>query len=589
MTHQELRRHFLAFFHERGHTQCAPAPLIPAGDASVLFTVAGMQQFKPFYLEPERAPANPIVTIQPCIRTVDIEEVGDERHLTVFEMVGNFAFGNKYFKREAIQLAYDLFFKEFGISLDRAYVTVFRGDKEAPLDQEAIALWRELGISDDKIRMGDREDNWWGPTGETGPCGPTTEIYIDGIEVWNIVFNEYVKQADGSYLNSDQPGIDTGAGLERLLMVLNNQATVFETELLAPLGDDILPAVSSKETRVIIDHLRAAVFLLAEGLLPSNKDRGYILRRLIRRAMRYARRIDFREWSELIDRAITIYGVTDLYPHLTQNARVIHDHFDQEHTRFAKLLDQGIKHLAREMEQFDRVKKLTVADATTIAEIAFHMYQSFGFPPEMVLEEFEQSGFPIRAFESAFQEHFTKHQEVSRAGQERKFGGHGLLLDTGELRAANEEELKKVTRLHTATHLLQAALRQVLGTHVLQKGSDITAERLRFDFNHDTKLTDQEITQVETLVNRVVGEDHPMGYVELPLEEAKQTGALFLPHVHYRDIVKVYFDTASLATAFTKEFCGGPHVTHTAAVGQFKIVKDEALAAGIRRIRADVI
>lgn len=588
MTHTELRQRFFDFFSRQGHTKLPPASLVPQDDASVLFTIAGMQQFKAYYLEPDLAPANPIVTIQPSFRTVDIDEVGDERHLTLFEMMGNFAFGNKYFKREAIQFGYDFFFKDLGIDLDRAYVTVFRGDKEAALDQESIAIWRELGIPDKNIRMGDREDNWWGPTGETGPCGPTTEIYVDGIEVWNIVFNEYVKEANGQFVKSDKPGIDTGAGLERLLMVLQGVPTVFDTDLYRSLYDGLLPDSSSKETRVITDHIKSAVFLLSAGVIPSNKERGYVLRRLIRRAMRYGRKIDFTAWRELIDRVIAAYGLTDLYPELRQNAGQIEEGFSQEASRFSKLLDQGIKHLAREMQQFDRAMKLTVADAGKIAEIAFHVYQSFGFPPEMVLEEFEQAGFPVREFEAAFETHFKKHQEVSRAGQEKKFGGHGLILDNGEMRAADETELKKVTRLHTATHLLQAALRQVLGNQVIQHGSDITAERLRFDFNYDQKLTDEQLRDVERIVNDEVTRDESMQYVELPIEEAKQTGAIFLPHARYRDVVKVYYSGSDLAGAYTKEFCGGPHVTHTGEVGQFTILKDEALAAGIRRIRATV-
>ncbi len=588
MTHQELRQKFFDFFVAQGHTKLPPATLVPQDDPSVLFNVAGMQQFKPYYLEPELAPANPIVTIQPSFRTVDIDEVGDDTHQTLLEMLGNFAFGNKYFKEEAIRFAFDFIVKELGISLDRIYVTVFCGDKETPLDDESIRIWRQLGISDDKIRMGGREDNWWGPTGETGPCGPSTELYIDDVEVWNVVFNEYVKQADGSFVSTDKLGVDTGMGLERLARATQGVASNFDTDLFTCLTDGLLPPTTSKETRVIADHIRSAVFLLSAGVVPANKERGYVLRRLIRRAMRYARKIDFSQWDELIGRVVTNYGTDDLYPELAKNETHIKQGFDQEAGRFSKLLDQGIKHLAREMQQFDRATKLTVNDATKIAEIAFHMYQTFGFPPEMVLEEFEQAGFPVREFEEAFQKHFAKHQEISRAGQEKKFGGHGLILDTGEMRAANEDELKKVTRLHTATHLLQSALRQVLGNQVIQHGSDITAERLRFDFNYDQKLTDEQLEHVEKIVNDEVARDESMQFVELPIEEAKQTGAIYLPHARYKDLVKVYYSGSDLKNAYTKEFCGGPHVTHTGEVGTLKILKEEALAAGTRRIRADV-
>lgn len=587
MTHKQLRERFFKFMEQRGHTQLPAASVVPMDDPSVLFTTAGMQQFKPYYTEPSVAPANPVVTIQPCVRTSDIEEVGDERHLTVFEMMGNFAFGNKYFKKEAIQLAYDFILKELQISPDRVYVTVFRGDKETALDQASIAIWRELGISDDKIRMGDREDNFWGPTGETGPCGPTTEIYVDGIEVWNVVFNEFLKTKDGTYQPLPNPGIDTGMGLERLALVMQQVPTVFETDLFVPLGQDLLPTDSAKETRVILDHLKAASFLLAAGVLPSNKDRGYVLRRLIRRAMRYSRKIGFTQPEVVIDRVIEHYG--EMYPVLREQTAAIHAEFVREQNRFAKLLDQGIRHLGREMSQFEREKNLTAADAGRIADLAFHMYQSFGFPPEMVIEEFEQAGFPVHRFEQTFAEHFRRHQEVSRAGQEKKFGGHGLILDTGELRAGSEEELKKVLRLHTATHLLQAALRTVVGLHIVQKGSDITAERLRFDYVQEAKLTPEQIAETESLIAKWVAAELPMQYVELPLEEAKQTGALYLAHARYPETVKIYFAGQDLASAVTKEFCGGPHVTNTALVGRVKITKDEALSAGVRRIRAVVL
>lgn len=586
MTHTDLRKRFFEFMAARGHTQHSPAALVPLDDPSVLFTTAGMQQFKPFYTEPKLAPANPVTSIQPCVRTSDIEEVGDERHLTVFEMMGNFAFGNAYFKEEAISLAYDFIHKELNISLDRIHVTVFRGDKKTLLDQASIRIWRELGMPDEKIQMGDREDNFWGPTGEIGPCGPTTEIYVDGIEIWNIVFNEFFRTKEGIYEPLPEPGIDTGMGLERLALVMQKVPTVFETDLFAPLIEGLFPETTAKETRIIVDHLKAATFLLSEGILPANKDRGYILRRLIRRAMRYARKLGFTESRVLIDRVIATYG--PMYPTLTSNKVAIQAEFTREYDRFTKLLDQGIRHLAKEMKNFDRTSDLTVEDATRIAELAFHMYQSYGFPPEMVVEEFEQAGFPVHQFEKTFDEHFRRHQEISRSGSERKFGGHGLILDTGELRAGSESELQKVLRLHTATHLLQAALRAVLGNHVGQKGSDITAERLRFDFTHEKKLTPEEIEMVERMITDWVVADLPMQFVELPLAEAKQTGALYLTHARYPETVKVYFAGADLKTAVTKEFCGGPHVTNTGIVGKVKITKDEALAAGIRRIRAIV-
>jgi alanyl-tRNA synthetase len=571
MGSEALRKIFLEFFQKRGHTVVPSSSLLP-DDPSVLLTTAGMQQFKPYFI----GKADPIkdfgslntASIQKSFRTSDIDEVGDERHLTFFEMMGNFSFGG-YFKEEAIKYAYD-FFKEIGLPIQ--YVTVFAGDPSTssgqgvPKDEESKKIWEKLGIGD--IREEGRQDNFWGPTGNEGPCGPTTEIYIKGTEIWNIVFNEYYQHPDKTLEKLKTPGVDTGMGLERLCMVSQGKENIFETDLFTPFMEMLPEFLSDSTKRIIVDHARAIVFLIGDGVLPSNKDAGYILRRLIRRFIVRVRGYS-NEYFTLLGNIADHYK--DVYFEL--NREKIFPVFRDELSKFEKTLVAG------ELE----LGKLSTIDAVS----AFKLYESYGLPYEVIKDLGKEKTKNLTRED--FDKEFAKHQEISRAGQERKFGGHGLLLDTGELKAANEEELKTVTRLHTATHLLQAALKKVLGETVHQAGSDITVERTRFDFTFDRKLTPEELKNTEQLVNTAIEKDLSMEYKEMPFEEAIATGALYSPREKYPAQVKVYSAwNPQTHEVFSKELCGGPHVSHTGEVGHFKIVKEEAVSSGVRRLRAVV-
>lgn len=535
MTSADIRKKFREFFESKGHMWMPSSSLLP-DDASVLFTTAGMQQFKPYYTNPDLAPAKNVASIQKCIRTSDIDEVGDDTHLTFFEMLGNFSFGG-YFKKEAIQYAHEFIVNEMGLTID--YVSVFGGEGDVPADTESEEIWKSLDQNIVVKKMG-RSDNFWGPTGDEGPCGPTTEVYVNGVEIWNVVFNQYYQSKDGSLKPLDIPGIDTGMGLERLAVTVQGKKNVYETDLFPTHPHE-------RDGRIVADHTRTIAALITDGLEPSNKDRGYVLRRLIRRIV-----------------TIEYLGGLPL-----ENLGPV---FDQEKEKFLKTLKAGLK----------EVEKLSSIDA----DAAFRLYESYGLPYEVLKDIAGDKAVGLTR--GAFDAKFKEHQEKSRAGAEKKFGGHGLLLDTGELKAANEEELKKVTRLHTATHLLHQALRNVLGESVHQAGSDITVERTRFDFTFDRKLTADEIKKVEDGVNDIITKDLPMQKVTMPKTEAEKTGALFFFKEKYPDPVNVYFVGESLETAFSKEFCGGPHVTHTSEIGTFKIIKEEAVSAGTRRIRATV-
>src|SRR3989344_4752747 len=565
MTHQEIRQKFIEFFKSKGHVVVPSSSLIP-DDPSVLLTTAGMQQFKKYFT----GEANPekdfgsknTVSIQKSFRTSDIDEVGDETHNTFFEMLGNFSFGG-YFKKEAIAYAHEFVTKEMGLTID--YVSVFEGDKEVPADIESEKIWKDLGVSNVK-KMG-RADNCWGPTGNEGPCGPTTEIYVksgtgQSVEIWNLVFNEYYSK-NGKLQPLKIKGVDTGMGLERLAMVSQKISNIFETDLFVPLVSII--DASNRVQKILADHARAVSFIVSDGVRPSNKEAGYILRRLMRRMI-----VHGKDLEKLFAKVYELYSI--VYQEL--NLEIILSEFKKENEKFQKTLKSGLKELA----------KLETVDAGA----AFKLYETYGLPFE-ILKDSEISGDKAKELSrEEFDKEFAKHQEKSRAGAEKKFGGHGLLLDTGELKAVDERELKIVTRLHTATHLMQAALREVLGPEVKQNGSDITAERTRFDFLFGRKVTPEELKKVEDLVNQKIAEDLQVSFVEMPIEEAKQTGALYFFKAKYGDKVKVYFVGKSLDIAFSKEFCGGPHVSHTAEVGKFKILKEESTAAGIRRIRATV-
>lgn len=585
MSSKEIRDKFLKYMKDEGHAIVPSSSLMP-DDPSVLLTTAGMQQFKKYYTGDLDAMkdfgSKNTASVQKSFRTSDIDEVGDESHLTFFEMLGNFSFGG-YFKKEAIKYGYDFITRVMKLEIE--YVTVFdpdkvrKGDwrKSVPFDEESYELWKAIGMSEDRI-MREGMDNFWGPTGNEGPCGPTTEIYVknasgNAVEVWNIVFNEFYRDSGNKLTKLPTPGVDTGMGLERLAMVSQNVATIFDTDLFSSLMSMLPPRMNMRTKRIIADHVRGICFLISDGVRPSNKEAGYVLRRLIRRAIvhEYIAGIGLSsgmELTHLLDQVVREYQ--PFYGEL--NKETIDAVFGDEYQKFKKTLEVGLKEL----------EKLSAIDS----KIAFKLYESSGLPYEIIKE---LGGEKASALDrEGFEEEFKKHQEISRAGQEKKFGGHGLVLDTGELKAADEEELKKVTRLHTATHMLQQALREVLGPEVKQAGSDITTERTRFDFSFSRKLTTEEIEKVEDIVNKKVAEDLSMQKVVLPKAEAEKTGALYFFKEKYPDPVNVYYIGKDLDSAWSKEFCGGPHVAHTGEIGKFKITKEEAVGAGTRRIRATV-
>ena len=571
MESREIREKFLQFFKDKGHKVVPSSSLIP-DDPSVLLTTAGMQQFKRYYTRELSAQSDfdslNTTTAQKCFRTSDIDEVGDETHNTFFEMLGNFSFGG-YFKREAIEYAYQFIAKEMGLKID--YVTVFEGEGNIPRDTESEEIWKEIKEKNGEsfeIKFFSKEDNFWGPTGNIGPCGPTTEIYVNDVEIWNVVFNEFYKAESGEFLPIEDKGgvkgIDTGMGLERLLVMSQNVKNIFETDLFKGLMSELPSSVSLKEKRIICDHIRGSVFLISDGVLPSNKEAGYILRRLLRRVIFYTRDLDENLINSLVDDIYDIYS--DFYDIEKNKVKEV---ISLEKQKFEKTLSSGIKEL----------EKLDVIDA----DKAFYLYESFGLPYEVIKEVGAEKAHGLSSLE--FEKKFEEHREKSRQGAEKKFGGHGLILDTGEIKAGSEEDLAKVLRLHTATHLLQAALRKVLGESVSQMGSDITPERTRFDFSFDRKLTEEEVELVEKEINSVIEKGLAVNCEKMSKDEADKTGALHFFKHKYPDEVNVYYIGDDLESAYSKEFCGGPHVKNTGEIGKFRVKKQEAVASGVRRIR----
>ena len=534
MTSNELRQKFLEFFEKNGHKAVLSSSLIPAVP-SVLFPTAGMQQFKPYFLGEKPPYGSNVVSCQKCFRTSDIEEVGDERHLTFFEMLGNFSFGG-YGKKEAIALA-----KEFfdSINIKIGYVTVFAGDGDVPKDDESKGVWEKLGIKD--IREAGRDDNFWGPTGDEGPCGSTTEIYVNGIEIWNLVFNEYYQDKDKRLTLLKQNGVDTGMGLERLALVSQDKQSIFETDL-------FWPGIREKSDKIIADHIKGAVFLAAEGIAPSNIERGYVLRRLLRRAIRYSKLLGLAEQplAPLARKVAEIYQ--GVYPELKSQESNILAVIQNEEEKFGKTLEEGLKQFERRLD-------------------AFELYTTYGFPIELTLELAKEKGIIVDIEE--FNKKFKEHQEISRAGAEKKF--RGGLADHSE----------KTTKYHTATHLLLAAMREILGQEVYQKGSNITAERLRFDFNYFSRLDEEQIRKIEDLVNQKIKDDMAVEILEMPKIEALKIARISFDPAKYGEIVKVY-----KIGDFSIELCGGPHIKRTGELGRFKIIKEESSGAGIRRLRA---
>lgn len=589
MTHNEIRKKFLDFFKKNGHKIVPSSSLMP-DDPSVLFTTAGMQQFKPYYT----GQADPIkdfnslntASIQKCVRTSDIEEVGDESHLTFFEMLGNFSFGG-YWKQEAIKWGYEFITKELGLTID--YVSVFKGGPSTgsgqgiPADEESEKIWKSVN-PDIKILKAGKEDNFWGPTGLEGPCGPTTEIYVNPstgsgqvMEIWNIVFNEFYCDKEKNYTPLKTKGIDTGMGLERLATVIQKVQTIYETDLFTHIiteirGKNLYDVEQNKRAeRIIADHLRSAVFMANDGFTPSNIEAGYVLRRLIRRAVRYIEMLKLPDdvYQRIIHAVIHTYK--EVYPDLENNKENIKQVIFSEVEKFKKTLEKGMKEF----------QNITNRKAKISGEEAFNLFQTYGFPFEFTKELAQEN--KIEVDEKEFKEYFEKHREISRAGAEKKFGGHGIKV--GDLTAADEQELKIKTKLHTATHLLHTALRNKFGPEIRQHGSDITAERLRFDFNFPRKLTSTELAEVEKIINEAIEKDYPVTSADMPFERAIEIGALAFFKNKYPPVVKVY-TIGDGNNIFSREICGGPHVEHTSQIGSIKITKEESVGSGLRRIRA---
>ncbi len=585
MTVKELRQKYLEFFREKGHAIVPSASLIPENDPTTLFISAGMQPFVPYFLGAKHSQGTRLASVQKCIRMTDIDEVGDATHLTFFEMLGNWSLGD-YGTKEAIEMSFEFLTspKWLGISLDKLAVTLFEGDTDVAKDEEAAKIWAKLGMPKNRIVFMGKEDNWWGPAGQTGPCGSDTEMFFyvgegkpasasnpktapkDWVEIWNDVFLFYDKTKDGKCENLKQKNIDTGMGLERTAAVLQGKKSVYDIELFSPLFNQLEKVCGKKyadrpkEFRVIVDHVRAAAFILSEGVVPSNIDRGYVLRRLIRRAYRYGKLLGV-EGEFLMKLAEIITNqMRSEYPELQENLQFITSQLAQEEDRFQATLERGLR-------EFSRMS----AGGKLSGQEAFILFTTYGFPFEMTEELAKEKNIAVNKKE--FDDEFLKHQELSRKGAKGKFKGG--LADT-------EEQTKK---LHTATHLLQAALRKVLGEHVQQRGSNITAERLRFDFVHSDKLTPDQLKKVEDLVNGAIAADYKVEWKEMPTEEARKSGALgFFGH-KYGDTVKVY-TVGSGKNVFSKEICGGPHAERTGELGKFKILKEEAVSAGVRRIKA---
>jgi alanyl-tRNA synthetase len=599
MKASELRQKYLNFFKEKGHTIIPSASLIPKEDPTVLFTTAGMHPLVPYLLGEKHPGGQRLVNVQKCIRTVDIESVGDPTHNTFFEMLGNWSLGD-YFKKEALEWSWEFLTSPQWLSLEkgRMAASVFAGDQDALFDQEAFNLWKEIGISEKRIAKLPKVNNWWGPAGETGPCGPDSEIFYwvgdenkapasfndDNdlwVEIWNNVFMEYNKKADGAYERLSQQNVDTGMGLERLLMIFNGLDDVYKTELFWPLIVKI-QVLSGKQygqskeitkaMRIIADHLRAATFILGDenGVAPSNVEQGYVLRRLIRRAIRFGRQIGITGMFTTMIAEETIKIFRETYPEIGKNKDFIVSQLFNEEEKFRGALEKGLK----EFEKVAGDRSLAEGNVL-VGQAVFRLYDTYGFPVEMTKELAEERGLQID--EEGFKNAFLKHQELSRAGAEQKFKG-GL---------ADHSELTK--KLHTATHLLLAALRQVLGPYVFQKGSNITADRLRLDFSHDRKMVKEELKQVEDLVNEQIKKDLEVMVSEMSLEEAKREEAMGVFESKYDERVKVYTignPSAGSGQVFSKEICGGPHVERTRELGKFRIIKEEASSAGVRRIKA---
>lgn len=585
----ELRSMFLKFFKDHGHAVISSASVIPENDPTVLFTTAGMHPLVPYLMGAKHPAGNRLTDVQKCVRTGDIDDVGDFSHLTFFEMLGNWSLGD-YFKEQMIPWSWEFLTSPeyLGLPKDRLAFSVFAGDADCPRDEESAELWRRCGVADDHIFFLPKENNWWGPAGITGPCGPDTEMFIITdkepcgpdcspacscgryLEIWNDVFMQYNKKADGTFEPLAQKNVDTGMGLERTICVLNGKKSVYETDLFA----DILKKISelsgkeygsddetTRAFRIIADHMRTSTFIMGDdrGVSPSNVDQGYVLRRLIRRAVRYGMGIGMPEGFTGEVAKVIIEQYKDVYPELKRNEAFVLEQLSLEESRFARTLKQGNREFEKLVEK--------VQDGQIDGVSAFHLYDTYGFPVEMTQELARERGLTVDM--DGFHECFRKHQATSQAGAEQRFKGG--LADHSEQSA----------RLHTATHLMHAALRKVLGPEVAQKGSNITAERLRFDFSFGRKMTKEELAEVERLVNEAIESHTPITCEEMTVAQAKEQGAIGLFESKYGEKVKVY-----TMGPYSKEICGGPHAQNTGDLVSFKIKKEESSSAGVRRIKA---
>jgi alanyl-tRNA synthetase len=603
MNSDELRSKYLEFFVSRGHVRIEGKSLIPENDPTVLFTTAGMHPLVPYLLGEPHPAGTRLVDYQKCIRTGDIDSVGDPSHLTFFEMLGNWSLGD-YFKEGAIKMSYEFLTSPqwLGIPAEKIGVTVFAGDENAPPDDESAGVWRSLGIPEDRISYRPKEDNWWGPAGSTGPCGPDSEMFYDigrepcgpdcapgcscgkWLEIWNDVFMQYNKTAAGVYEPLSRKCVDTGMGIERTVTILNGKSSVYDTEIFAPIIEAALNAMNpggytygtdagtDKSIRIISDHIRSAAFVLGDprAVTPSNVGAGYVLRRLIRRAVRHGRKLGIESLLPMAQAVIDKFAPA--YPELNENRNFIIRELQNEEQKFLETLQKGEHEFEKLLPNILKGMQAQAGKKGILSgRLAFKLYDTYGFPIELTEELAAEKGLAVNREE--FDEAFKKHQELSRSQGGQAFKGG--LVDQGEM----------AVKYHTATHLLHRALRMVLGDHAAQKGSNITAERLRFDFTYSKPMTEDEIKQVEAIVNEQIQRDLPVSMEVTTLEAARASGAIALFGEKYESQVKVY-TMGEGANFFSKEVCGGPHVERTGAMGRFKIQKEQSSSAGVRRIRA---
>ena len=602
MTSEELRKKYIDFFVSKGHAQIQGKSLIPDNDPTVLFTTAGMHPLVPYLLGEEHPAGNRLVNYQRCIRTGDIDCVGDSSHLTFFEMLGNWSLGD-YFKEGALEMSFEFLTSPhwLGIPINKLGVTVFQGDGEVQRDEESAAVWKRLGIPENRIAYLPREDNWWGPAGSTGPCGPDSEMFYyvgtepcgpeckpgcacgKWLEIWNDVFMQYNKDADGNYIPLSRKCVDTGMGIERTITILNGRQSVYDTEIFAPIIASIEKASfingenyrygsnedSDRSVRIIADHIRAAAFILGDprAISPSNVGAGYVLRRLIRRAVRHGRKLGMTVPMLYPIAEIIVEQFKGPYTELNDNRASIINELNQEETKFMETLQKG-------EHEFEKLlpNLLKNPQKTMSGRLAFKLYDTYGFPIELTEELAAEHGIQVNREE--FDEAFKKHQELSRAGSEQIFKG-GL-----------QDHSETTTKYHTATHLLHQALRTVLGSHIAQKGSNITSERLRFDFSHHQPMSNDEIKKVQDIVNEQIQRDLPVCMEIMDIDSATAAGAIALFGEKYEAQVKVYTIGNSPKDFFSKEVCGGPHTQRTGTLGKFVIQKEQSSSAGVRRIRA---